>query len=101
MTISYSRISKSSFNEIEFNMHGDDISTVLIIDLTDPPFNLNFNGRFPSQIEVDTREAETITATASIASDINGHAIMTTVFSIPPDATVPLGPTYVLHYDSL
>ena len=101
MTISYSRIDKATFNEVEFNMLGDGTSTVLVIDLTDPPFNLNFNGRFPSQIEVDTREPETITATASITSDVNSHAIMTTTFSVAPSATVPLGPIYVFHYNSI
>jgi hypothetical protein len=98
--ITYSKISQSSFNQVEFNMLGDGTATVLIINLSKPPFNISFGGFLPSAATVTTR-TPSITATATTALVNTSEVQITVTFSAPPSATVPIAPLIDFTYNSL
>jgi len=98
--ITFKRVGLSNFNEMQFNVLGDGTSTILKINLSKPPFNLNFNGILPSSAEVDTHAGGSITATAAIATIVDGD-IMTITFSSAPSSSVALGPSILFIYNSL
>lgn len=99
--ITYSRVSKANFNEIEFNLNGDGVSSVLVINLSRPPFNLNFNGSLPLAIELDTRDPTIIKSADAKLETINSETFLTITFDTPPPANVAVAPMLVIVYGSL
>lgn len=98
-SMTYSQISQDNFNQVEMNCLGDGTSNVLVLNLSMPPWNLNFEGVLPNGATVDAR-AGSLTATATFSTNGTGQVILTLTFSSPPSATVPIGPAVTFQYTS-
>lgn len=83
--IEYSDISKADVNGIQLVVHGDDTSTTIHLNLSKPPFDINFNGNLPNEFELSGVD-EGITAAATIAPNEDGDNILTVTYSEPPPA---------------
>lgn len=83
--LKYSDLNTASFFGVGMVVHGDDVTTTIKVNLSKPPFDIDFNGTLPTDF-VCAGMDEGVTATASIATDINGDNILTYTYSTPPPA---------------
>jgi hypothetical protein len=97
MAIFFHDIHTANFNETSFAVQGDGVGTVLIQDLSLPPFNITFNGVPPEAVVVSVGDP-VITATAVITEPTPTHYTLTTTFSAPPPATATVGMNYAFAY---
>lgn len=106
MAIQFSNVSGADFNGVQFVIHGDDVHNSVSVNLTKPPFNINFNGVLPTSFETGQLQ-EGVTATAAIAINGDGDAILTETFSIPlpgisdTNSSGTSGAAVIFHYDSI
>lgn len=91
--------SLADFNRVEVNIHGDDASSVLTVNLAKQPFKIVFDVPLPT-VTVDTRDAVR-TATATLDLNAQGEAILTATFDSPLPSTETIGPLFTFLYPSL
>jgi len=96
--ITFTSITLATPNELQFVMTGDGVATVLVINLSKPPFSVNFGGAVPSAALVSTRTA--IQATAALALS-GADVVITVTFNSPPPVTPNTGLVITFNYNSL
>jgi len=99
MAITYNNIQRANFNGLQFILNGDGTSNVLVLNLSKPPFNINFNGVLPSSVVIETNDID-LTAVGTIALTPLGEDILTITFSAPPPIS-NTGPSTLFIYNSL
>lgn len=81
MTVQIININQGNFNGAEFELVGDESGSVVAVNLSKPPFNVDFNGIIPDTIRVqDVQISEDpqvfIHGTAVIVTNETGDNIM-------------------------
>jgi hypothetical protein len=99
MTITYTGVSLATYNQVQFVMTGDGTGTVLVLNLSKPPFNISFGGVLPSSALVNTR-SPSISATA-VLSLSGADVVLTITFSAAPPAGITMGPDITFIYNTL
>jgi len=67
-----------TYNNVNFAVRG--AGDTIAVNLSKPPFNINFNGEVPVSADVEV-DGALLTGTAVITTDANGDCICTITFS--------------------
>lgn len=78
MAMKIAKATQKDFNGLQFLVKGDGVATEIHIDLSKPPFLVDFQGTFPSGVVVDAVGQAGVTATATLV-----EPVMTLVFDAP------------------
>lgn len=95
--ITYTNIQQANFNGVQFIFNGDGVSTSLVLNLSKPPFNINFNGVMPASVKIDTNTP--VFTAAGVLSTLLTDVILTITFSAPPPVS-NTGPGVNFIYNS-
>lgn len=100
MTIEFGPLQQADLNGFEAVVQGDGTTSVLVVNLSISPCDVNFNGHLPSVLNVqDPEEGMTATATIATVPDVGDE--MTITFSSPPPADNTIGVVVAYEYASL
>lgn len=98
MSMTYDLISQDNTEQIQMNVRGDDVTTVLHLNLSMSPFSLNFDGGAPIGCIIDTKTNGFIQATGVFSTDVNGHVLLAVTFSPAPPSNNDIGPNITFQY---
>jgi len=97
--ITYTNVQQRDFNSVIFRLNGDGVDKVLTVNLSKPPFNINFNGVLPASTHVETNDAD-LAAVGSVTQATNGDVMLTLTFEpAPPESNTQPGIDFI--YNSL
>lgn len=98
--IKYKFVTQASFASINFSCLGDDAATVLKINLSRPPFSVDYQGLVPN-FDVDAGPDTVATGVAAPDPSRGGDIVLTITFSPPPDSSDLTSLAITPVYDSL
>lgn len=102
MALTYNNINQRDLNGFGCVVQGNDIDTVLILNLSKFPWLIfSGSGSIASGISAATGDETFSVSTATIAADESGDVIATITFDPAPPSTATLGLAATFTYNSL
>jgi hypothetical protein len=94
--IIYSDVMTANFQNLQFFIYGDGVSNVLKINVSKPPFSVNFQNNPPIEFKATGLQPDDDGNSVIITSEIvNSDTILTFTFATPPPLPPSLtDPTY-------